>query len=205
MIRFPEWVTLSEAVANSYKDFHRKGAHYICLSRSPKLTMKLYLFDDVVAESLQVTLPHDCRYHFDLLVISGLLRMTWYHESLYRTEAQGYDDYVRFRWDTVLNKGGKGFSLDGDTQLSEVSSEVVEPGNVRALRPADIHTMQVGPGCALLIAQHPTAVRIPTRLFAHSPEPPSIDGLYGRYEAAEIIEHLRKFRDATGTQFKLRK
>lgn len=203
MIRFPEWIGLGEAVENSYKDFHRKGVHYICLARSPKLTMKLYLFDDSLAEAT-LTLPHDSRYHFDLLVIGGRLRMTWFHESAYRTEAQGYDDYVRFRWDTVLRKG-KGFVADGDAQLSETHSEVLDPGGACAMRPADIHTMQVGPGAALLIAQHPSAASIPTRVFAHSPEPPSIDGLYGRYNGAEIIEHLRRFRDSTGTQFKLRK
>lgn len=204
MIKFPEWVQLSEAVAHSYRDFHRKGVHYICLARSPKLTMKLYLFDDCVAEAMQVTLPHDSRYHFDVLVLGGMLRMHWYHESGYRTVAHGYDDYVRFRWDTVL-KGGKGFILDGDAQLAEICDDTYEPGAFCPVRPADIHAMQVGPGAAILIAQHPTAIKIATRIFGHDHEPPSLEGLYGRYQPAEIIEHLRRFRDATGTQFKLRK
>lgn len=202
MIPFPATVRLSEIVEHSFKDYHARGVHYLCLSRTPKLTTKLYLFDEGIKPTALV-FPHDHRYHFQTWVIAGEVGNVWYYESPHPTLAKAFDPYHRFRWATVL-KGGKGFSYDGETQLAEANYTTYGQFSTYMMKPEEIHTLKIlRPETALLILQGPSISTKPTRTFCFDKEPPSLDGLYSKFGADEIIAHLRRFRDATQTQFKL--
>jgi hypothetical protein len=201
MLRFPAAIRLSEAMEHSYKDFHCRGLHYVCLGRSPRRTLKLYLFDGDVADLPQIVLPHDHRYHFETFVMFGAYINAWFHEQPY--EAPGYTRMNRFKWDTVL-KGGGGFSYDGETWLKQSYVQRFQAGTNCVMRPEEIHTIRILYGeTALLLEQEHAVVTKPTRAYGGDKEPPSLDGLYGKFTADEIIALLRRFRDSTGTQFKL--
>lgn len=64
-------MNMEEVIANSFKDFHSKGLDYICLRRSPVLTTKLYFFDGDVSKLPEVVNPHDHRYDFSTVCLSG--------------------------------------------------------------------------------------------------------------------------------------
>ena len=70
-----QWDTLDvdEVKSNSFKDFHAKGLDYICLFRSPELTLKAYFFSEGMESQKvgEVVSPHDHRYNFFTQCYSG--------------------------------------------------------------------------------------------------------------------------------------
>ena len=51
-------LNIDNVIENSFKNFHAKGLDYICLSRTPQLTLKLYILDGDASESPEVVNPH---------------------------------------------------------------------------------------------------------------------------------------------------
>lgn len=76
-------VHLDEILAHSFTDFHAKGLDYLCLLRSPEITVKAYFFEGDVASAPEVVVPHDHRYCFNTRVLgrcytSHSSRYGWY-------------------------------------------------------------------------------------------------------------------------------
>lgn len=81
-----------EIAAHSVLNHHVEGMNYLCLHRSPKLTVKLYFIDpariDKTPGSMLVT-PHTHRYAFESTVLTGQL--------IHETFREGVDsDHDRF-------------------------------------------------------------------------------------------------------------
>lgn len=72
-------VDVAEAAQHSVLDHHVPGLDYLCLQRSPGLTVKVYLTDPARLRpqcSGYLVHPHDHRYAFDTTVLAGLVRHT---------------------------------------------------------------------------------------------------------------------------------
>ena len=72
---------LEQMVENSFRNFHAKGFDYLCLQRSPGLTLKAYFFDELPGGIAEVVCPHDHRYPFTTTVLSGYMRHYRYLEQ----------------------------------------------------------------------------------------------------------------------------
>src|SRR5688572_15069132 len=103
---------MAEMLENSYRNFHVKGADYLCLRRSPEHTCKIYFFDGDVRHLPEVVFPHDHRYAFDTHILSGRLS-----NSLYERDPRG-EVFNHFNWHTPL-LGGSGFVFNSEERLFE--------------------------------------------------------------------------------------
>jgi len=182
-------VKLEEMAANSYRDFHAKGLDYLCLLRTPELTLKAYFFEGDVSALPEVVVPHDHRYPFETLVLAGRSR-----NRRYIRQARGLfgaAPYEAFDYMTPLN-GGDGFSWSETDWLLETEDSPYVAGEFYAQRADEIHTIQVADaGTVLILKQGADVVPLdrPTRAYrpAGVREPPSLDGLYSPMG----VDHVR--------------
>lgn len=180
---------IDQIVANSYKDFHAKGLDYICLERSEHLTIKLYFFDGDVTKAPEVVAPHDHRYNFETTVLAGEFCNRRYYPA-----DKGGEVYQLFSYLTPLN-GGNGFAWQRETRLFENTALTYSIGQRCTMTCNQIHTIKIlRPGTILHLRQGFDAVPIgvPTRCFTRDREPPSLDGLYSRFTADQVIARLRQ-------------
>jgi hypothetical protein len=80
-----------EAAENSILNHHVEGLDYLCLHRSLKLTVKLYLIDPerIAADPCEfLVTPHTHRYAFESTVLSGSLVHDLFEESEGQTYAR---------------------------------------------------------------------------------------------------------------------
>jgi hypothetical protein len=192
----PTQIDLDEVLAHSFRDFHAKGLDYVCLRRSPTLTHKLYFLDGDVAKLPEVINPHDHRYPFGTWVVAGRSQNVWYDEGIGRT-------FNRFRYRTPLN-GGVGFEWDGEVAIRELARGDYVAGTSYRMRADEIHTIRMLENeTVLFLAQYEDVVPIgmPTKTFSLAAQPPSLDGLYGRFTADQLRDRLRRFSERTGHAF----
>lgn len=199
MIPIPGRINIDEAVQNSYRNFHAKGVDYVCVYRSPALTLKLYFFDGDVSKLPEVVNPHDHRYPFDTWVVSGRLQNKSYRSALHGTRHQ------LFRWETPL-LGGNGFRWAGEVNVALVNTASFEAGQRYHQKHDSIHTIKMLENeTVMFIAQYADAIpdSDPTATFCpgDSKEPPSIEGCYSRFTADQMIDRLRRFALRTGYDF----
>jgi hypothetical protein len=198
MLPLPLCINVEEIVANSFKDFHTKGFDYICLKRSPTETVKLYFFDGDVAKLPEVVAPHDHRYDFATWVAAGASENVWFK----RDDKEG-EVFNWFEYRTPLN-GGDGFTFVGEEQLKEVARRQFKKGDNYSMHAADLHTIRIVENeTVLMLIQHEDLVPLdrPTSTFSMG-NAPSIDGLYSKFSADQVIDRLRKFEERTGHLFK---
>jgi hypothetical protein len=185
-------IDLDQVLLNSYADFHAKGFDYLCLHRSPELTIKAYFFEGDVATAPEVVVPHDHRYGFTTQVLAG--------ESINRryqpvTEQEpGAKPYEAFDYLTVLN-GGNGFTWRQSVWLREKAVTPYVRGGGYASFCEDIHTIQIlAPETALLLLQGPDKVPVGVPTTAYRPdgmrEPPSLSGLYREMDEDHAVARL---------------
>lgn len=82
-------IPMDYVIANSFKDYHVKGFDYICLQRSPRETVKLYFFDGDVSKMPEVVNPHDHRYDFDTVCLSGAVEYLVSSQQKTREDVSG--------------------------------------------------------------------------------------------------------------------
>jgi len=183
---------IEEIAANSFQDFHVRGFDYLCLFRSPALTVKAYFFDGDVANLPEVVMPHDHRYDFHTAVISGEVENRLYEEGV------GGFVYDRFDYLTPLN-GGDGFEWSRETSLRMRSSILYRIGESYACDHDDVHTIQIrAPGTILLLNQYADKVPVgsPTQAWriAGDRSPPSLDGLYTPMTTDRAVQRLEQLQ-----------
>lgn len=188
-----------QMVENSYKNFHAKGVSYLCLSRTPALTKKLYIFEGDVSKFPEVVNPHDHRYNFRTQVLSGAIDNRNYSEHLLHFGSQG-EWYNEFEWMTPLN-GGSGFKWVGERHLFTNSEQRLLKGQSYSLPFNSIHTINVRQDQTVLTLEQfadEVALDKPTSTFTLNREPPSLDGLYERFTVDEIRALLAKVKPLFG-------
>ena len=194
-------LNLDEVLENSYKNFHAKGLDYICLKRSESLTQKLYFFDGDVSKLPEVVNPHDHRYNFMTHCVTGEVENITYASALHPVV---YGDrpvltYQAFLYRTPLN-GGDGFTWWKQAQLFEKSRQSYGPGSKYFMEYHDRHTIRMRKNeTVIMIDQFEDEIRVgfPTKTYVlgTDKEPPSLDGLYDRFTADEVIAKIARLKE----------
>lgn len=196
-------INLDHVLEHSYKDFHAKGLDYICLARTPELTLKAYFFaEGMESQKLgEVVNPHDHRYDFDTMCLSGKIRNKWYQSwpFLYGQDPseEGWRRYECFEYRTPLN-GGDGFAWDSEVYLKEVRHRDCAPGERYFMEDFELHTIQVmAPETCIVLMQFEDTLPLdqPTFTFTQSVEPPSLKGLYSEFTADEALNRIQLLKD----------
>ena len=194
---------IDTVVDNSFKDFHAKGVDYVCLERTPGLTLKAYFFETGMQDASEVVNPHDHRYAFLTQCLSGAIRNRWYSECKWRDWIPPQSKrYKVFNWSTPL-LGGNGFSPAGETVLRETGAITYTPNSAQKcyyMAADELHTIQVmQPETCILLAQYEDVIPDwqPTRTFTQTAEPPDLSGLYGKFTADEVVKRIELLKQLT--------
>lgn len=187
---------IEKMVENSYRNFHAKGFDYLCLHRTPELTIKAYFFDRPIDVSPEVVCPHDHRYPFITSVLAGEAGHYRYTRANPRGDLANYsmERYQRFDWNTPLN-GGSGFTWRGDAYLWRSHQERYRAGRAYHCHADEIHTIVIDkPDTVLLLYQMEDVVPVgqPTSTWVPGSdrEPPALAGLYDRMTEDRAVQLL---------------
>jgi hypothetical protein len=184
-------VSMEEVIATSFRDYHVKGFDYICLKRSPQITVKLYFFDGDLSNIPEVVNPHNHRYCFRTICVAGAVDNFWYRRDMLGKPFQ------RFAYRTPLN-GGKGFTWDSEDHLAIDGHRRVEAGRVYFMQAHEIHTIRIAQSeTVLALLQYEDVIHddVPTRTWTRDKEPPSLDGMYRRFDADTIRDRLWRLQE----------
>ena len=122
-------------------------------------------------------------------------------QNLWFDENPKGDLYQRFAYETPL-LGGDGFTWVGETRLSCVRKYSLRPP-ISPLRSTsyfmahdDIHTIRMMENETVIcvVQLEDRVFNRPTLTFTQDREPPSLDGLYSRFKADEVLQRLRALR-----------
>lgn len=177
---------MEEILAHSFRDFHVKGFDYLCLKRTPELTVKVYFFEGDVAKAPEVVNPHDHRYNSKTTVVCGRAS-----NSLFVRD-EGGAPFEEFEYRTPLN-GGNGFTWANSTRLRKRTEIEYSAGQSFELWSVAIHTLRIVEGqTILLVKQFHDILPIgePTLCFTRDREPISLTGLYSRFTADQALRRL---------------
>jgi hypothetical protein len=204
----------AEMISNSYKNFHCKGLDYLCLTRSPAVTVKAYFFDGDVRQLPEVVSPHNHRYDFLSVVLAGSVENRTYIRSKH---GQVYDEFDFY---TPLN-GGRGFVWRDEATLSLRSAALYQKDgwfagsngpNGRYMSGHDeIHTIQIHtPETVLLLMQYADILGegIPSQTFrlnqpSYKKQKPALDGLYDRMSRGDVEARLRMIQRIIGDDYRI--
>lgn len=192
-------MNLEHIVANSYRNFHARGLDYLCLKRTPELTLKVYFFDGPQSHLDQlpeIVAPHDHRYDFHTTIVRGVVQNRIFRE----TKHYSPPDYQKFEWDTPL-LGGKGFTHVGAVHLYEdPNTQPYAMGDTWFSPSTDVHTLRIlERGSIILQRQYEDIVPVgtPTIMYMKGePKAPSLSGLYDRMTEADAVARIEEFRKA---------
>jgi hypothetical protein len=196
----PTRLDIDHIVEHSFKDMHVKGFHYLCLQRSEVETVKLYFFDGDVTKLPEVVAPHDHRYDFESYVAAGAVENVWFRRTMDETKGEMFN---WFEFKTPMN-GGNGFTFAGEECLYEAHRSRFTNGESYYMQADDLHTIRIaGNDTVLMLVQFEDIYPIekPTSTFFKG-NAPSLDGLYTKFNADEVIALLRRFEERTGITFR---
>lgn len=187
-----------EILENSYKDFHAKGLHYLCLQRTELVTVKAYFFEGDVTQAPEIVVPHNHRYDFLTEVIEGRLTDYTYYEIIPPGANRDTRLYNKFDFFTPLN-GGTGFKWKKPVLLQKNYPVIIKPGE-RLFRNAEtIHTISVKPDTILLLTQHKdrNPINIPSQAYSDADRElfPNTAGLYDSMDADSAIGYLKLLQE----------
>ena len=87
-------MTRDQILENSYRNYHGEGINYICLDRNPRFTLKLYF----LPPSSEIVNPHDHRYSFSTMLLSGSVRELFYQVSPWDEEHFSWKEHPCYEW-----------------------------------------------------------------------------------------------------------
>lgn len=181
---------IEEIAQNSFRDFHAKGLDYLCLKRSPSITMKAYFFEGDASLAPEVINPHDHRYEFFTMCLSGCVaNSTWKPDAIGKV-------FQQFSYLTPLN-GGDGFTWERETRLRQASRRSYERRNGYHSARSTIHTITIEkPDTVLLLKQFADVVPVgvPTSTFTRDKEPPSLKGLYREMDHDTVRKRIAQLQ-----------
>ena len=194
--KVPMLYSLEDAKAYSFKNFHVKGLHYVCLSRSEDYTLKYYFYEGEVGD---IVSPHDHRYPFRTEVVAGAM----YNKTFMRHEAGEF--YNAFDFHTPL-LGGEGFKWRGTERLIADTPHRLVRGDSLTSPVGSIHTIFTQPGTILKLEQFADEIEdhVPTSTWSKRGETPpnySDAGIYDKFTADEILHLLDTLTTESGVKF----
>jgi hypothetical protein len=184
---------------NSFKNFHAKGMHYLCLERSELTTIKAYFFEGAAAIAEQVVVPHNHRYDFVTEVLTG--ELTDYEYAIcgntFGDLGMKSDKAQKWNYLTPLN-GGNGFTWSDEVNLIKTNARIKKRGELLLTPCHRIHTIKVKPDTVLLLTQMQDKLGLETPTQAYSfgtkEEKPDTTGLYEKFTNDEIHEYAAKLK-----------
>ena len=187
---------MEDAVAYSFKNFHAKGLHYICVKRSPIYTLKYYIYD---GKPGRVVNPHDHRYDFRTTVLAGQMFNQTFMRHAKGTPHRAFDFYTPLL-------GGEGFvEREPDLLIADTPQRLEKYDTLTSVAKS-IHTIHVAAGTILQLEQFYDVVdeEQPTSCWSPVGSPPpsySDDGIYDKFTADEIVKYLTLITEETGEEF----
>lgn len=176
---------------NSFRNFHAKGLDYLCLQRSPDLTRKVYFFEGNLSALPEIVMPHDHRYNFQTVVLSGCVSNRLFMPTE-ATDPAG-KAYERFDYITPLN-GGDGFTWLKTDHLIQFSEKTYHRDRSYGSAASDIHTLQIrSDQTVIMLDQYAdlAPIGVPTRAWRlGGKEPPNLSGLYEEMTFDDVIGRL---------------
>lgn len=192
--------------ANSFRNFHTKGFDYLCLSRTPELTRKVYFFEGDLAQLPELVMPHDHRYAFTTTVLAGAVRNKTFtpipdvHPDL-RGRLPVYD---HFEYRTPLN-GGDGFTWAGETLMHEQQGYAYTRHRFYQALAHHVHTLDIRcEGTVIMLEQLADEVPDdqPTNAWRKAGDrtPPNLSGLYEPMTPDHARLRISQFLDLIGNR-----
>lgn len=180
-----------KAAENSYTNFHVQGVSYLNLLRTERLTVKLYVFNNVQhnAQGFLVH-PHTHAYNFTHRTMVGKI-------TNHKFSINDGDDWNLYSFATPLN-GGSGLTKIMPCGLTKLNTMLLPPGRSYYLDHEEVHTLSVRTdyAAALLLQFHDVNPGGPTVMFApHDEVPDCSNGLYQRMTAAQGRRLIEKYDD----------
>lgn len=128
---------------HSQMNHHVNGMHYLCLSRTDKFTIKLYLMDKPAnPNSLFLVNPHSHRYAFASMVLAGELN----HMRFFERPQDGTYTWDKYQFDceTRRQRWVAAVELDATVDRCQVGAQYF-------VEPNEIHTLVVHQGAPLML------------------------------------------------------
>lgn len=137
-----------EQMANSRINHHANGMDYLCLLRTPKLTVKLYRIKDTAknVNSGYLVHPHNHRYGFSSVLLHG--DITHIRFKLTQLPSEADSTYDKWVYSAENKKGQK------DPRGAFMLTERIEHHRQRGeylVNPYEIHTLRIKEGQETLI------------------------------------------------------
>jgi hypothetical protein len=171
-------LTPEEVQQDSFLNYHAIGFNYLCLLRSPRLTVKMYFATKDLrpcGNEDYVVNPHDHSYNFHTLCLTGSVDNINFHVT---DTPAGY--YHAFRFDSDQKR----FAREGRATLHG-HRDTYKAGDSYYLEHDVVHTISAQPGTSLLLIQYEKQLKGPTRFFSYEDNPPSLKNLYVRPSLTE--------------------
>ena len=190
-----------EFAEHSFMNFHARGLHYINLFRSPRMSVKLYIFDGAEHnEHGWLVWPHNHSYNFSHQTLIGKIsniRFTmvpW--TAAGPRPARNYDIY---NFLTPLN-GGSGLTKMGVSTGLHGVEDSMNPGDGYNLSSDEIHTIAVDSeyAAAVLVQYHDLVPGRPTMMFAPSGVDAVCDGesdMYHPMDRTDALNFINEFSE----------
>lgn len=175
---------------DSYTDFHAPGVNYLCLSRTPRLTIKLYELPPT--DGKQIVSPHNHAYNFDSVLLDGCVSNITYYE-LEEDDRESYDQIVYKRTFRSKLNCGSGFATESikcRIALRRGQAYMYKYDHYYTST-EDIHTLIVREPSLLFISQYED-IKTETSVYTNTPESPSLEGLYKKMTKEKAYQLLTK-------------
>lgn len=176
---------------NSFRNFHAKGVDYLCLHRTPELTVKLYCFDPETLvcggpDDLVVN-PHSHGYNFSTYVLQGSVTNIEYAQSLDKMHTAWHETKYRSRL-----KGAAALTYGGVKWLAISRLSTYWAGEHYEFDHDQIHSIRVSPimPTVLLLFQHADQPKDHTLLYTQTRKLPEFAGLYTPWTEEAIVTAL---------------
>lgn len=174
---------------HSFRNYHALGLHYLNLVRTPQLTVKLYVFDNVQNnECGYVVWPHNHRYSFSHYTLFGSV-------TNHVFGAGEYGNWSRYRY----NSEDGALDFQEKCLLSRQSMTLVVAGGFYSLEPHEIHTISVGDGLSAAVLWQHTDCEGVTETDMYAPFGVDVscggDGLYVKPSAGDYSEIMAMVKE----------
>lgn len=139
----------AELARNSYRNYHTEGLDYLCLLRSPALTVKAYFFREDLATNGRgwMVWPHNHRYAFEHLTLCGVIRHFRFRVST------GREAPLDPWWLHLYNPEVRAATPVMQCEVEGGAPEILGPGMHFRMEPDVIHTLTVDPGFSAIALQ----------------------------------------------------
>ncbi len=203
-----ESADLAEVETSSFMDYHAIGARYVCLLRSPRLTVKAYIYRPGECSNDangHLVAPHNHAYDFDTFVVCGRLGHRIFAEDPTGTGFIRANFHDRLSLPGAFNRElPPALSNSIDCGLAPVCTTWYGAGDHYSLDHRVVHTLSLpldhtSPIVIVLLQYHRRVTRGWTYIYSPAGQPlPSTDLRYKRYRRDELIRDMALLRELFG-------